>query len=120
MEWVRTQDVLGAGGADDDLGAHGGDADLHAGVAVLRELPGQHLIQLREEHPIRHELRATEQMRGQTSNSLGQASRARDLGEGGGLRDIPSASCLICVGVAIGERWREAGGGGHKRGRIEP
>lgn len=53
-----TEDVLGAGGADDDLGAHGGDADLDAGVAVLRELARQHLVQLREEHPIRHELRA--------------------------------------------------------------
>lgn len=57
---AHTEDVLGAGGTDDDLGAHGGDAHLDAGVAVLCELAGEHLIQLREEHAIRHELRAND------------------------------------------------------------
>jgi hypothetical protein len=62
-EWAsrnaRTEDVLRAGGADDDLGAHGGDPDLDAGEAVLPELAGQHLVQLRQENAIRDELRAS-------------------------------------------------------------
>lgn len=53
---LLAEDVLGAGGADYDLGAHGGDTDLDTGVAVLRELAGEHLVKLGEEHTIRHEL----------------------------------------------------------------
>jgi hypothetical protein len=89
---ARTENVLGAGYADDDLGAHGGHASLHAGVAVLRKLAGQHLIQLRKEHPISDELRPTEQMTSQTSNSLRAGKPSSRSGEGG-LRDVPSASC---------------------------
>lgn len=53
---ILTEDILGAGGADDDLGPHGRNPNLDAGVAVLRQLTGEHLVQLREEHSIGHKL----------------------------------------------------------------
>lgn len=53
---ILTKDILGAGGADDDLSPHGRNPNLDAGVAVLRQLTGEHLVQLREEHSIGHKL----------------------------------------------------------------
>jgi hypothetical protein len=44
------------GGPDDDLGTQGGDAHLHAGIAILGELPGEKLIELGKEHTICYEL----------------------------------------------------------------
>jgi hypothetical protein len=55
---LLAEHVLGARGADDDLRAHRGHADLDAGVSVLGELPGQHLVQLGIEDTIADELRA--------------------------------------------------------------
>jgi hypothetical protein len=52
---------LSAGGPDDDLGTHGGDAHLHAGVAILGELPGEKLVELGEEHTICYELQSQTQ-----------------------------------------------------------
>ncbi len=53
-----TQHILGAGSLDDNLSAQRGHAHIHAGVAVLSELAGQQLVQLRIEHTIGHELHA--------------------------------------------------------------
>lgn len=53
---ISTEDVLGAGGAD-DLRAHRCHADLNTGVPIIRKLPRQYLDQLREENPISHELK---------------------------------------------------------------
>lgn len=51
-----TENVLGAGCSDDDLGAHGSDPDLDAGVSILRELSGEHLVELGVEDAIGYEL----------------------------------------------------------------
>eukprot|EP00976_Prorocentrum_cordatum_P072881 1180876-Prorocentrum_minimum.AAC.4 len=56
QEFIRTENALCAGSADDDLGAHRGDADLDTGVPILSELTGKELVQLGEEHAISHEL----------------------------------------------------------------
>jgi len=54
---LLTEHVLRARGADDDLRAHRRDAHLHAGVAVLGQLPRQHLVKLGVEHTVADELR---------------------------------------------------------------
>lgn len=51
-----TEDVLSASGSDDDLSADRGDPDFDAGVAVLRQLSGQNLVQLGEENSVGHKL----------------------------------------------------------------
>lgn len=60
-----TEHVLCAGSADDDLRLQRGHADLHAGVAVLRKLAGEHLVELGEEHAIGNELQVTQDTPGE-------------------------------------------------------
>ncbi|KAG5460427.1 MAG: hypothetical protein BJ554DRAFT_7524, partial [Olpidium bornovanus] len=50
------EDLLRLGGADDDLRARGGHADLHAGIALLRELAREELIELGVEDAVRDKL----------------------------------------------------------------
>merc|ERR1719373_1133045 len=53
---LLSQDVLGAGGHDDDLGPGGGHADLHTRVTILGQLTGQELVQLSFENSVSDEL----------------------------------------------------------------
>ena len=48
---------MGAGGSDDDLGAHGSNSDFDSRVSILSQLPGQHLVEFREEDSISDELK---------------------------------------------------------------
>lgn len=54
---LGAQHILRARGADDDLRLGGRHAHLHTAVAILRELLGEHLVQLGVEHAIGDELR---------------------------------------------------------------
>ena len=81
---LLAENVLGAGGADDDLGAHGGHADLDAGVAILGELTDEELVELGEEDAVRDEL--LEWRRGenvQVSESRGAWVEKQSAGGGG-------------------------------------
>lgn len=42
---LLSEDVLGAGGLDDDLGLEGSHADLHTGIAILAQLTSKQLAQ---------------------------------------------------------------------------
>jgi hypothetical protein len=53
---LLTEDILGAGGTDDDLDAGGGHADLNTGVTILRELLREEVVQLGVEKSILDEL----------------------------------------------------------------
>lgn len=53
---LLAEDLLGVGGADDDVGDGGGDADLDAGVALLSELALEELVQLGVEDTVGDEL----------------------------------------------------------------
>ena len=59
QSFLPTEHVLGASGPDDDLSPQGGHADLNARVSILRQLPGEELVQLCVEHTICHELQET-------------------------------------------------------------
>merc|ERR1719329_58177 len=51
-----TEDILGAGGVDDDLSGSGGNADLDTGVVIFSQLTSQKLVKLGVEDTIRNEL----------------------------------------------------------------
>lgn len=53
---LLTEDLLGVGGADDDVGDGGGDADFDAGVSLLGQLALEELVQLGVEDTIGDEL----------------------------------------------------------------
>ena len=53
---LLAQDVLGAGGHDDDLGPGRGHTDLDAGVTILGQLLGEEAVQFGLEHTIGHKL----------------------------------------------------------------
>ena len=55
---LLAQNLLGVGGADDDVGDGGRDADLDAGVALLGQLALEELVQLGVEDAIGDELSA--------------------------------------------------------------
>lgn len=55
---LLAEDLLGVGGADDDVGYRGGDADLDAGVALLGQLALEELVELSVEDAIGDELSA--------------------------------------------------------------
>lgn len=52
-----TEDILGAGGQDDDFCAGGGHTDLDSTVTILSQLTSEELVQLSLEDSIRHELK---------------------------------------------------------------
>jgi hypothetical protein len=54
---LLTEDVLGAGGHDDDLSLGGGNTDLHTGVTILGEFTSQKLVQLSLENSVGDELK---------------------------------------------------------------
>jgi hypothetical protein len=86
----RTEHVLGAGGADDDLRAHRRLADLDAAVPVLRQFPQQQLVQLGEEHAIGHELGGGAGRRRGRGQRSGRASeRGRWRAARGSARALP-------------------------------
>jgi len=53
---LLAEDLLGVGGADDDIGDGRGDADLDAGVALLSQLTLEELVQLGVENAVGDEL----------------------------------------------------------------
>lgn len=53
---LLAEDLLGVGGADDDVGDGGSDADLDAGVALLGELTLEELVELGVEDTVSDEL----------------------------------------------------------------
>jgi hypothetical protein len=53
---LLAEDLLGVGGADDDVGDGGGDADLDAGVTLLSELALEELVELGVEDTVSDEL----------------------------------------------------------------
>lgn len=53
---LLSEDLLGVGGADDDVGNGGGDADLDAGVTLLSELALEELVELGVEDTVSDEL----------------------------------------------------------------
>jgi hypothetical protein len=53
---LLAEDLLGVGGADDDVGDGGSDADLDAGVALLSELALEELVELGVEDTVGDEL----------------------------------------------------------------
>lgn len=53
---LLTENLLGVGGADDDVGNGGSDADLDAGVALLGQLALEELVQLGVEDTVSDEL----------------------------------------------------------------
>lgn len=53
---LLTEDLLGVGGADDDVGNGRGDADLDAGVSLLGQLALEELVQLGIEDTVSDEL----------------------------------------------------------------
>lgn len=55
---LLAENLLGVGGADDDVGDGRGNADLNAGVALLSELALEELVQLGVENAISDELSA--------------------------------------------------------------
>lgn len=55
---LLAEDLLGVGGADDDVGDGGRDAHLDARVALLGQLALEELVQLGVEHTVSHELSA--------------------------------------------------------------
>ena len=55
---LLSKDLLGVGGADDDVGDGGGDADLDAGVTLLSELALEELVELGVEDTVSDELLA--------------------------------------------------------------
>lgn len=55
---LLAENLLGLGGADDDVGDGGGDADLDAGVALLSELALEELVEFGIEDAVGDELSA--------------------------------------------------------------
>lgn len=55
---LLAENLLGVGGADDDVGYRGGDADLDAGIALLGQLALEELVELSVEDAIGDELSA--------------------------------------------------------------
>lgn len=55
---LLAENLLGVGGADDDVGDGGGDADFDAGVTLLSQLALEELVQLGVEHTVGDELSA--------------------------------------------------------------
>ena len=55
---LLAEDLLGVGGADDDVGDGRGDADLDAGVALLSQLALEELVELGVEDTVGDELSA--------------------------------------------------------------
>lgn len=109
---LLAEHVLRARGADDDLRAHRRDAHLHAGVAVLRQLPRQHLVELGVEHTVADELR-TRAPRSDTQIHRRKGGRRQ------GSDTVRRSSrtfffLLIWVAMVDGGRWgaRSGGGGG--------
>lgn len=55
---LLAENLLGVGGADDDVGDGGGDADFDAGVTLLSQLALEELVQLGVENTVSDELSA--------------------------------------------------------------
>jgi hypothetical protein len=53
---LLTEDILGAGGTDDDLCADGGHTDLDTSITILGQLTHEHLIELGVEHTVGNKL----------------------------------------------------------------
>lgn len=53
---LLTENLLGVGGADDDIGDGRGDADLNAGVALLGQLALEELVEFGVENTVSNEL----------------------------------------------------------------
>jgi len=51
-----SQNILGAGGTDDDLSTHGGDTDFNARVTIFTELTGEELVEFGVEDTVSDEL----------------------------------------------------------------
>lgn len=54
---LLAENIVRQGGTDDDLGLGRRNANLHTAVAILRQLLGEHFVQLGVEHAIGDELR---------------------------------------------------------------
>jgi len=54
---LDTENLLGLGGADDDLSASGGDTNLDTGVTLSSELALEELVELSVENTVSDELR---------------------------------------------------------------
>lgn len=73
---LLTKNLLGVGGADDDVGDSGGHADLDTGVALLGQLALEELVQLGVEDTVGDELSAL----GQVGAGISHGLRGCDVG----------------------------------------